>query len=177
VQANDAGDKMKEIARFSIVLFLVCLVSGGLLALIYDIAEPRIIEQRRLEEERAIQEVLPQAPQEIEKVQKEDLVFYKARDGAGNLIAYVFIAEGYGYSSQIRTVVSLTPTGEIIAVKILEQKETPGIGSVILKDEFLNQFKNKDINRQFDTITGATISSTAVIDSIKEKARQVLGYE
>ncbi|GAI30309.1 unnamed protein product, partial [marine sediment metagenome] len=31
---------MKEITRFSIVLSVICLVSAGLLALIFDIAEP-----------------------------------------------------------------------------------------------------------------------------------------
>ncbi|GAI52958.1 unnamed protein product, partial [marine sediment metagenome] len=117
----------------------------SLLALIFDIAEPRIIEQRRLEEERAIQEVLPQVPEAIEKIQEEDIVFYKAKDAKGNLIAYVFITKGYGYSSDIRTVVSMNPEAEIIAVKILEQGETPGIGSRITEDDFLNQFKNKHI--------------------------------
>ena len=168
---------MKEIVRFSIVLFSICLVSAALLALIFDIAEPRIIEQRRLEEERAIGEVLPQAPEEIEKIQEGDLVFYKARDAEGNLIAYVLIAQTYGYASQIRTIVSLDPEGNIIAVRVLEHGETPGIGSRITEDDFLNQFENKDINEQFDTITGATISSTAVIDSIKEKALELLSHE
>lgn len=168
---------MREITRFSIVLFLICLVSGGFLALIFDIAEPRIIQQRQLEEKRAIEEVLPQVPEVIEKVQEEDLVFYKAKDAEGNLIAFVFITRAYGYSSDIRAVVSLSPQGNIIEVGILEHTETPGIGSRILEDEFLSQFKDKHINEEFDTITGATISSSAVIDSIKEKALEVLEYE
>ncbi len=167
---------MKEIARFSIVLFSICLVFAALLALIYDIAEPRIIEQRRLEEKEAIEEVLPQAPEVMEKIEKEDLVFYEAKDAKGNIIAYVFIAQARGYSSDIKTVVSLRPEGDIIAVKVLEQRETPGIGSRISEDDFLNQFKNKDINEQFDTITGATISSTAVIEAVKEKGLEVLKY-
>lgn len=167
---------MKEIARFSIVLLLICSVSAGMLAFIYSIAEPRIIEQRRLEEKRAIEEVLPETPEVIEKVQEEGLVFYKAKDAKGNLIAYVFIAQVYGYSSNIRTVVSLSPRGNIIAVKILEHGETPGIGSEITEGDFLNQFKDKNVTEQFDTITGATISSTAVIDSIKEKAGEISKY-
>ena len=168
---------MKEIAKFSIILFFICSVSAALLALIFDIAEPRIIEQRRLEERRAIEEVLPQVPDDIEKVQEEDLTFYRAWDAQGNLIAYVLIAEGYGYSSNLKIVVGLKPDGNIMAVRILEQGETPGIGSRITEDDFLSQFKNKDVNEQFDTITGATISSTAVIDSIKEKALEVLSHE
>ena len=168
---------MKDITKFSIVLFSICLVSATLLALIFNITEPRIIQQRQLEEKRAIEEVLPQVPQAIEKIQDQDLVFYKAKDTEGNLIAYVFIAQAYGYCSDIRTVVSLNPEGNIIAIKILEHRETPGIGSGISEDDFLNQFKGKDINEKFDSITGATISSTAVIDSIKAKALEVLEHE
>ncbi|MFH1678291.1 MAG: RnfABCDGE type electron transport complex subunit G [Candidatus Omnitrophota bacterium] len=165
---------MKEITRFSIVLFSICLVSAALLAFIFDIAEPRIIEQQQLEEKRAIEEVLPQAPEVIEKIEEEDLVFYKAKDAEGNLIAYVVITKAYGYSSDIKTVVSISPEGNIIAVKVLSQGETPGIGSRITEGDFLNQFKDKALTEEFDTITGATISSTAVIDSIKERVLEVL---
>ena len=168
---------MREIIKFSIVLLSITLMSALFLALIYDITEPRIEEQRRLEEERAIEEVLPRIPATIEKIEDQDLVFYKAKDEDGSLIAYVFVARSYGYSSDINTVVSLTPDGKIIAVKILEQRETPGIGSQISESDFLEQFNNQDINKQFDTITGATISSEAVIDSIKKKASEVLKYE
>ncbi len=165
---------MRDIARLSLVLFLICVVSAATLAVTFKITEPRIIQQRRLEEKRAVEKVLPQAPSAIEKIEKEDLVFFKAKDAEGNVFAYVVIAKRRGYSSEIRTVVSLTPEGRIIAVEILEQKETPGIGSRIEEKDFLNQFKNKKISEQFDTITGATISSRAVIESIKEKAQEVL---
>lgn len=165
---------MKDIARFSLVLLVVCVISAGFLAIIFKITEPRIIEQRRLEEKRAIEKVLPQIPETIEKVEKEGFVFYKAEDAEGNLFAYVIITEARGYSSDIRTVASVNPEGKIIAVEILEHKETPGIGTRIEDTEFLTQFKNKKISEQFDTITGATISSRAVIDSIKKEAREVL---
>ncbi|MFH1577531.1 MAG: FMN-binding protein [Candidatus Omnitrophota bacterium] len=166
---------MRDIARFSFVLFLVCLISAGFLALIFKITEPRIIEQRRLAEKRAIEEVLPFAPETIEKIENNDLVFYEAKDSKGNLIAYVFITQARGYSSDdIRTVVSLNPGGDIIAAKILEHRETPGIGTRIEDDQFLAQFKDKNISEQFDTITGATVSSGAVINSIRQKAQEIL---
>ena len=40
-----------------------------------------------------------------------------AKDKKGNLIANVFIAESFGYSSDLRVVVSLGLDGKIIAVK------------------------------------------------------------
>ncbi len=167
---------MKDIVKFSGVLCLICLVAGAALAFIYDVAEPRITQQRKLAEQKAITEVLPQAPESIEKIQGNDLVFYKAKDASGNLIAHVIIAEAFGYSSDIKTVASLSPEGNIIAVKILDQRETPGVGSQIEEEKFLNQFKGRNFNQQFDTITGATVSSEAVINLIKEKAELLANY-
>ncbi len=167
---------MKDTIKFSFVLFMICLVAASSLAFIFKITEPQIIKQRKLEEERVIKEALPQSPATIEKVEEKDITFYKAKDARGNLIAYVFIAEGRGYSSNIKTVVSMNPKAEIIVIKNLEHLETPGIGSRITEDEFLSQFKNKDVNKKFDTITGATISSRAVIDSIKKKVQKILTY-
>lgn len=168
---------MKDFVRFSLVLFLICVIAASFLALIFKITEPRIIEQRQLEEKRAIEEALGQIPPAIERFEKEDLVFYKAKDSKGKPFAYVFIAKARGYSSDIRTVVALNPKGEVISVKILEHQESPGIGTRIEESEFLSQFKNKDINEKFDTITGATISSRTVINSIKKKAQEILRHE
>lgn len=164
---------MKDIVKFSLVLFLICSVAAGLLAFVFKITEPQIIEQRRLEEKRAIEEVLGQTPATIEKTEMEELVLYKAKDAKGNFIAYVLIAQVHGYSSDIRTAVSLKPKGDIIAIKILEQGETPGIGSRITEEGFLNQFKNKNVDAQFDTITAATISSRAVINLVKKKVEEI----
>ena len=176
-QDCQTASKMKEIIRFSLVLLLICALSAGLLAVIFDIAHPRIVRQRQLEERRAIEEVLPVRPAGIEKIQQGQLVFYEAKDDTGRLIAYVFIAQAYGYSSDISAVAALRPAGDIIAVRILQQQETPGIGSRISQEDFLSQFKGKNINAGFDTIAGATISSQAVIEAIKEKALEVLNRE
>ena len=167
---------MKDITRFSLVLFSICLVAGFFLSLISGIAQPRILAQKEKEENQAIEDVLPAAPYEIEKVQKDNISFYKAKDEKGNLIAYVFIAQPQGYSSRIKTVVSLDKEGNIITVKVLEQAETPGIGSRVAEEDFLSRFKGKSFNQSFDTITGATISSQAVIDAIKEKAQILLSH-
>ena len=93
--------------------------------------------------------------------------------------------------------VGITDDGTIQGIKILSQNETPGLGSNIdevvedktvwtafSKEEkgatpkpwFQEQFRGKSINNldQIETITGATISSAAVIVSIKEKVEIIL---
>jgi len=164
---------MKDTARFTTVLFLICLSAAVLLSAVHAITEPKIEKARQEQEEAAIKEVAPGARQ-IEKTEKGDSVYYRAFDNENKLTAYIFICEAKGYSSVIRAVVSVDPAGKIMAVKILEQNETPGIGSQITQDSFLSKLKGKDKTDKFDTISGATISSSALIQAIKSELQKVL---
>lgn len=163
---------MRDTARFTTVLFLICLCAAVLLGAVHAITEPRIEKTRQEQEEAAIKEVAPGAAQ-IEKADKDGSVYYRAMDSQNKLMAYIFICEAKGYSSLIRAVVGVDAAGKIMAVKILEQNETPGIGSQITQDSFLNKLKGKNRNDKFDTISGATISSGALIQSIKSELEKV----
>jgi len=120
---------------------------------------------------------------------------------------YVFIAKKYGYSSVIETMVGIKRDGSITGVRILNQNETPGLGAKIveiLSDKtlksalkglfsgkkepeknilpyFTEQFKGVNVKNidisNIDAITGATISSKAVVESIREKGLEILNAE
>ena len=117
---------------------------------------------------------------------------------------YVFIAKKYGYSSVIETMVGMKRDGTITGVAILNQNETPGLGAKIVEEVtdktiikaikgifskekepekelspyFTEQFKERSVRSvdisNIDAITGATISSKAVVDSIKSKGSEIL---
>ncbi|RKY33302.1 MAG: hypothetical protein DRP74_00265 [Candidatus Omnitrophota bacterium] len=164
---------MKETLKYSAVLFSICFFAAILLSAVASITQPIIEETKAEQENNAIKEVMPQA-RGIEKVEEEGLVYYKAKDFSGNNIGYVFISEAKGYSSVIRAVVSITPEGEIIAVKVLEQNETPGIGTQITEEKFLSRFKGKKALDNIDSISGATVSSSALIDSVKQTLKKII---
>lgn len=122
----------------------------------------------------------------------------------GRPSGYVFIAKKYGYSSVIETMVGMRSDGAITGARVLNQNETPGLGAKIIevitdktifkaikdlfskkkKTEkkmppyFTEQFKGVDVRTMnisnIDAITGATISSRAVVDSVREKGKEVL---
>ena len=207
---------MRDILKYGIILMLVAGFSAGTLAVVYNATEERrkkVIDDERQE---ALLEVLP-AAEVFEVVEKGDTVLYyvgyrmdsmnrTATDEVYRkkvVVGYACIAEGEGYSSTIRTMVGIKPTGEITGLKILSQQETPGLGARIeevtssksLKDVFRRGAKEKEkdqeekpwFQKQFvekkpgdiylekmDAITGATISSQAVIDSVREKIKSVL---
>lgn len=69
----------------------------------------------------------------------------------------------------------MTLDGKITAIKVTNLSETPGLGSRVAEPDFLGRFSHRKISElsQVEAVTGATISSRAVIDSVKKKAEEV----
>jgi electron transport complex protein RnfG len=89
----------------------------------------------------------------------------------------VFKAKGKGYSSVIETLVGMSLSGKISAIKVVSLSETPGLGMRVTENSFCGQFDNRDALdlSQVQAISGATISSRAVIDSVSAKAGEIQG--
>lgn len=168
---------MKTLFRYGFILGFICLVSSGFLAIVNAVTAPKILAQRISQEQKILSEVLPLSSQfEAVKSDKGDVIFYKSFDKDNNLIGAAFKAEGKGYSSLIETMVGITLDGKITAIKVINQNETPGLGSRVTETDFTDQFKNQDPETLtgVEAITGATISSSALINSVKQKSAQVL---
>lgn len=163
---------MKEERNYIKVLFLICFVAGLLVSLVYALTYNRIEERKKQELNDALQQVFAEA-KKIEESQKDDFTYYQAFDEKNILLGYIFIAEAQGYSSTIKAIVGVEPDGRIKEVKILEQNETPGIGSKIMEKDFLKRFKGKTQDDKIDTITGATISSKSLIEAIKQSLKKL----
>ncbi|MFC1709060.1 RnfABCDGE type electron transport complex subunit G [Candidatus Omnitrophota bacterium] len=183
--------------KFAATLFIICLVASGLLSSVYSVTKDKIAAQKENEEKMGLMDVLPSA-QDFEFVERPDNSFYIGKNSRADVVGYAFVVEKKGYSSDIVTMVGIDLNGAIQGIKILSQNETPGLGSKIVEVEenktiwtafskkeesqeapkpwFQEQFRGKSINDldSVETITGATISSTAVIDSIKEKVEIIV---
>ncbi len=166
---------MREMLRYGFILGLICAIASGLLAGVNFITKPRILAQARAEEEMSLKEVLPEAGRFAEVKSGEEILYYKAYDKDSGLVGVAFKASAKGYSSTIETIAGMTKDGTITAIKILNQNETPGLGARIIEPEFTRQFSNKNVPALNDiqAITGATISSRAVIEAVKKKAQEI----
>jgi len=165
---------MKEMLRYGLVLAIICIVAVVLLAGMNSLTKGRILQQARAEEEISLKEVMPDA-QRFEPVKSgEDIIYYKAYNNAGKLIGFAFKASGKGYSSTIETMVGMLKDGTITAIKVLSQNETPGLGSRVAEPDFTGQFKNAKDLHDIQAVTGASISSRAVIDSVQKKAQKIM---
>lgn len=80
--------------------------------------------------------------------------------------------EGSGLWSIIELLIFVSPNREtLLGLNVLSHGETPGLGSLIEEEEFLQQFNGVYIRPKLDEIdgvTGATITSTAVEKIINE---------
>ncbi|UCE05129.1 MAG: RnfABCDGE type electron transport complex subunit G [bacterium] len=188
---------MKDIVKLGLILLLVTAVAGAALSVVNNITKPRIEEQKRLVTERALIAALPAADKNaIDPVKIADTTRYYIgyKDTLRTtIVGYAFVARGAGYSSTIETMVGVDTNGSISGIKIMEQKETPGLGTKIeeiyygettswFQDQFIGKIAqdlavDKD-GGEITSVTGATISSRAVANSINvglEKLEKQLG--
>jgi len=175
---------MKQLFKFGLILGSICLVATLVLAVTYEITSPKIKEQFKNEEQRALREIVADADTFTER-SVEDIEYFEALKGE-RLVGYCIRINATGYSGYIRLVVGISPAGQIKGVKVLEHRETPGLGAKINETRpgedspwFLRQFAGKSagslaLKENIDAVTGATISSKAVTDSIREKVEEFL---
>lgn len=188
---------MSLYARMVIVLTSVGLLSGSFLATVGMLTKQQIALNIQQEIEEAIAHVIPGTVSSEKLYEEKDLTIYGGKDKDGTLIGFGILASGVGFQDKIALILgtntSLTRTKKL---KIIEQKETPGLGAKIEDEEtFLIFWENKDCSdslslrkpaaktpeelapMEINTITGATISSESVlkiVNSSLERVRQLI---
>jgi electron transport complex protein RnfG len=105
---------------------------------------------------------------------------YLGYDSAGAPTGYAIVASEPGFQDQITLIFGYDPVGrEVLGMKVLESRETPGLGDKIERPAFTAQFAGrvapltgvKGAPPAGDAsavvmVTGATISSRAVVEEI-----------
>jgi electron transport complex protein RnfG len=168
--------KMKEtMIRYGLILSIICAVATASLAIINSLTKGRIIAQVKAEEEASFKEVMPEGASFEPVKSGDEVAYYKVYDKDKKFIGAIFKASGKGYSSVIETVAGMKKNGEITDIKVVNQNETPGLGTRVTEKSFTAQFggKNAESIQGVDAITGATISSKAVITSVNQKAAEI----
>jgi electron transport complex protein RnfG len=113
-------------------------------------------------------------------------VIYAGYDSLDAFIGYGIPGEGPGFQDTIVLIYGFDPAGNrVIGLEILSSRETPGLGDKIYKDEkWVGAFRDlslepeikvvkggADAANEIDAITGATISSKAVVRIINTAHR------
>ncbi len=182
--------------RLVLTLAVAGLLSGIAIIGIYESTLPTITANKARELREAVFKVLPGVTQMqalvfrdgelvvVPEPDKDEPVVYGGYDAQQRFVGYAIPAAGPGFQDTIALLYGYQP-GErlVVGMEVLESRETPGLGDKIYKDmDFVNEFKalgtepeifavkkgTKTSANQVDSITGATISSKAIVRIINE---------
>lgn len=185
--------------RLVLTLALAGAIAGFFIVLVHQWSEPRIEAHRARVLAQAVDDVLA-GPASTSVLWLVDGAFmttpppaadtatldrvWLGLDETGIPIGVAAQAAESGFQDVIRLIFGYDPgSGSVLGMKVLESRETPGLGDKIEKDSsFVAEFRdtrtplvgvkpNKATGAEgeIDMITGATISSEAVIDIINNR--------
>jgi len=182
--------------RLILTLTLAGLFSGLAIVGIYDATLSRITANKAMALQGAVFKVLPGIVRFREIGYRNGDLFvqethtpeiesvYAGFDKEDHLVGYAITGEGPGFQDTIKLLYGYqSDQGRITGMEILESRETPGLGDKIYKDlNFVASFRGlrsdpairavkkgtRSASNEIDAITGATISSTAVVKIINE---------
>lgn len=183
----------KSVIKQALVLFLTTVIIAGLLGLVHYITKEPIQEQLEQELLLSKQILLPSAKTfETIDITKNNISTVKmverGLDSSGNKVGYVVTVTPKGYGGEILVMVGFDASISITSYRILTSNETPGLGDIAGKPEFTSRFEGRSsfpINivktptneTDVQGITGATITSKAMVEGINKAADIIMSIE
>jgi len=170
--------------NMALSLTLIALVSSALLGFVYEFTKEPIALSNLNKKLNAIRQVVPEFTNNPNKEmyllptgEGDSLEIYPAKKDNAIIGYAVNTHTSKGFSGNISLMAGFKPDGTIINVTVLEQKETPGLGTKMTEPGFKDQFNEKNpaefelkVKKDggpVDAITAATISSRAFCDAVQ----------
>lgn len=177
------------------VLALLASIMGVAIAAIVNVTEASIADQRLQARMAQLTELIPahsynnalhrdvltvNAPGQFQS--EAPVLVYRARQDS-RVVSLIFALTAHnGYNGDIDLLVAINTDGNLQAVRVVRHQETPGLGDGIelRKSDWILQFSNlptttlnhqdwqlRKYGGQFQQLTGATISATAVLTAVE----------
>jgi electron transport complex protein RnfG len=177
-------------ARLVATLAVAGALSGLAVVGAYRLTLPAITANQAAALERAVLEVLPGASRmealawdggalmPAAGAARDAPVVYAGHAADGRLVGYAIRSAGAGFADTIELLYGYDPARRrVVGLAVLASRETPGLGDKIYKDaRFVGEFADLAVDpavalvkghgeapHEVDAITGATISSRAVV--------------
>ena len=166
-------------------LFAITIIAGFSLGFVNDLTVGPKAKAKLDQKVKALKNVLPT----FDNNPVEDVLMVKSEKVADSIEIYpaylknefvgaaVIGSSEKGFSGLVKIMVGFNAKGEIENVVVLEQKETPGLGTKMKDEKFISQFKGKNLKTfnvnvkkdggQVDALTGATISTRAFSEAVQ----------
>ena len=185
-QPNETPSTFQSAVRAAIGLGLFAILTAGLVALVQTNTSERIAEQEKKARLAALYALVPESLRSndlladsyvlsYQGVERE--VFLAKKDARTTSLIFPWTAPD-GYTAPIELLIAVGIDGELIGVRVLTHKETPGLGDKIelSKSDWILSFNEKSLSNtdteawnvkkdggEFDQLTGATITPRAIV--------------
>lgn len=188
----------RSIRQNSTILGLFALATAGVIALIYQATASRIADAQYRAAQKALLEIVPAhrhdndllvdtiplnpAQRQALGIKTEDTGYIARMDGRPVAVILPSVAPD-GYSGDIRMIIGINMDGTVAGVRILDHRETPGLGDKLElgKSPWILEFNGKSLvnpiaerwqvkkdGGTFDQFTGATITPRAVVRRVRD---------
>ena len=170
---------MMHILRLTVTLLAICAVVAAVLAGVNMITKDKIAQIQAQKTEKAIHEVIPDANGVQQLPLSGDTGIVQAVYAADASYA-VQVAPG-GFDGEVTIMVGISE-GKVTGISVISHTETPGLGAVAaaqnangeaFRSQFVGQEGTLVIGEQIDAMSGATITSTAVVTGVNAALQYV----
>jgi len=178
--------------RMVIVLTSIGVVSGALLMSVNLLTKDRIAANKQREIEQAVIRVIPGTTASQKIYEEKNFTVYEGKNDQGQDLGLAILTTAGGFQDKILYIFGLNlPLTRISSLYVLEQKETPGLGAKVADEKTFLQFwedkdstaslslrkpaveKGKLAPSEVNTVTGATVSSKAVLASVNAALEKI----
>lgn len=186
----------RSMLRNSLILGAFAIFTAGVIAFIQQATSERIATERQRMQMRALNEILPEQlhdndllqdsfqidDQRLLRLPAASTAWRARRDGRVSAVILPAVTMD-GYSGRIDLLVGIHASGELAGVRVVDHRETPGLGDKleVAKGDWIFSFDGKSLGLpsperwavrkdggEFDQFVGATITPRAVVQAVRD---------
>ena len=190
--------KIKHFIQQSWLLIVASFCFGLLIAIANAAWSPRIEQNKKAKLDKLMNGLIDGAGSfevvaedikiKVKKGKSEKTNIYKGVGANGECAGFAFIAVGPGFADKIELVIAVDDKCQkFLGYDVLASNETPGFGAKIKESFYRDQFKNAPtvllnvikvgdsgmVDDEIVAISGATVSSEAVVDIFNKYVGQI----
>jgi len=187
--------------RAAAVLALAAALAVGVVSLVHDLAQPRIEAVQRAGRVAQLTAVIGGIQYDNDPLtdtialrdeellgSAEPLLAHRVRRGGETVALLLNVVAPDGYGGPIRLLLAVDAQGRVLGIRVLEHRETPGLGDPIeeRRSGWIHGFDGRSLGDppaarwqvrrdggDFDQFTGATITPRAVVRAVRDALEYV----
>jgi electron transport complex protein RnfG len=194
--SRSAETVARRALRAAAVLAAVAVAAVALVSVVHDRAQPQIEASRRAQQLAGLTAVLGDLAYDNDPLADtlllrdpellgtdQPVVAHRVRHAGSTVAVLLNVVAPDGYAGPIRLLVAVDEAGRVLGVRVLEHRETPGLGDVIeerrsdwirgfdglaLGDPPASRWEVRRDGGDFDQFTGATVTPRAVVRAVRK---------